>query len=62
MIERDEREWSEADGLGGVASRTTSGVRTRRHRAPHADDLDEAEMVPPASRAAERVTDPGLEP
>jgi hypothetical protein len=62
MIERDEREWSEADDLGGFAFGTTSGVRTRRYRAPHAANLHDAEMVPPASRAAERVTDPGLEP
>jgi hypothetical protein len=28
---RDEREWLEADGLGGFASGTVSGVRTRRY-------------------------------
>ena len=27
----DEREWLEADGLGGFASGTVSGVRTRRY-------------------------------
>ena len=29
----DEREWLEADGLGGFASGTVSGVRTRRYHA-----------------------------
>ena len=29
----DEREWLEADGLGGFASGTASGVRTRRYHA-----------------------------
>src|SRR5580765_369691 len=34
MIEIDDRtEWLEADGLGGFASGTTSGVRTRRYHA-----------------------------
>ena len=32
-FERDEREWLEADGLGGFASGTVSGVRTRRYHA-----------------------------
>jgi glycogen debranching enzyme len=30
----DRTEWLEADGLGGFASGTTSGVRTRRYHAP----------------------------
>src|SRR5213594_2009132 len=29
----DDREWLEADGLGGFASGTVSGVRTRRYHA-----------------------------
>ncbi|HKD99382.1 MAG TPA: glycogen debranching enzyme N-terminal domain-containing protein, partial [Planctomycetota bacterium] len=29
----DEREWLEADGLGGFASGTVSGIRTRRYHA-----------------------------
>ena len=29
----DRTEWLEADGLGGFASGTTSGVRTRRYHA-----------------------------
>src|SRR5882762_6751213 len=29
----DDREWFEADGLGGFASGTVSGVRTRRYHA-----------------------------
>ena len=34
MLPVDERtEWLEADGLGGFASGTTSGVRTRRYHA-----------------------------
>jgi predicted glycogen debranching enzyme len=32
-FEQDEREWLEADGLGGFASGTVSGVRTRRYHA-----------------------------
>jgi predicted glycogen debranching enzyme len=32
-FERDEREWLEPDGLGGFASGTVSGVRTRRYHA-----------------------------
>jgi glycogen debranching enzyme len=29
----DRTEWREADGLGGFASGTTSGIRTRRYHA-----------------------------
>jgi hypothetical protein len=29
----DSSEWLEADGLGGFASGTTTGIRTRRYRA-----------------------------
>src|SRR5579863_9584065 len=32
-MDLDEREWLEADGLGGFASGTVSGVRTRRYHA-----------------------------
>ena len=32
-FENDAREWLEADGLGGFASGTVSGVRTRRYHA-----------------------------
>jgi Glycogen debranching enzyme N terminal len=39
----DEAEWLEADGLGGFASGTASGVRTRRyHRAAGAGDYSVA--------------------
>lgn len=37
-----EREWLEADGLGGFASGTVSGVRTRRYHA----------LPPPTGRMA----------
>lgn len=40
-----EREWLEADGLGGFASGTTSGVRTRRYHA-----LLEVASTPPTGR------------
>ena len=43
--ERDEREWLEADGLGGFASGTVSGVRTRRYHA-----LLLAATTPPTGR------------
>lgn len=41
----DEREWLEADGLGGFASGTVSGVRTRRYHA-----LLLTAMTPPTGR------------
>src|SRR5262249_28721066 len=41
----DEREWLEADGLGGFASGTVSGVRTRRYHA-----LLLAATTPPTGR------------
>jgi len=41
----DHTEWLEADGLGGFASGTTSGVRTRRYHA-----LLLAAMTPPTGR------------
>src|ERR1043165_2619858 len=41
----DDREWLEADGLGGVASGTVSGVRTRRYHA-----LLLTAMTPPTGR------------
>src|SRR5215468_10931867 len=41
----DSAEWLEADGLGGFASGTTSGVRTRRYHA-----LLLAAAKPPADR------------
>jgi len=44
-FERDEREWLEADGLGGFASGTVSGVRTRRYHA-----LLLAATTPPTGR------------
>ena len=44
---RDDDEWLEADGLGGFASGTTSGVRTRRYHA-----LLLAAAKPPADRRA----------
>ncbi|HSU39809.1 MAG TPA: glycogen debranching enzyme N-terminal domain-containing protein, partial [Polyangiaceae bacterium] len=43
-VERDS-EWLETDGLGGFASGTTSGVRTRRYHA-----LLLAAAKPPADR------------
>ncbi len=46
MTNRDEnREWLEADGLGGFASGTVSGVRTRRYHA-----LLLAAVTPPTGR------------
>jgi predicted glycogen debranching enzyme len=44
-FERDDREWLEADGLGGFASGTVSGVRTRRYHA-----LLLSATAPPAGR------------
>jgi predicted glycogen debranching enzyme len=44
-FERDNREWLEADGLGGFASGTVSGVRTRRYHA-----LLLTATAPPAGR------------
>lgn len=41
----DDNEWLEADGLGGFASGTASGIRTRRYRA-----LLLAAAAPPADR------------
>jgi len=41
----DRTEWLEADGLGGFASATTSGVRTRRYHA-----LLLTAMTPPTGR------------
>lgn len=41
----DLREWLEADGLGGFASGTVSGVRTRRYHA-----LLLAATTPPTGR------------
>jgi len=43
----DRTEWLEADGLGGFASGTTSGVRTRRYHV-----LLLAAMTPPTGRVA----------
>ena len=43
----DDREWLEADGLGGFASGTVSGVRTRRYHA-----LLLAATTPPTGRVA----------
>jgi predicted glycogen debranching enzyme len=43
----DETEWLEADGLGGFASGTTSGIRTRRYHA-----LLLAATTPPTGRMA----------
>ncbi|HUK62763.1 MAG TPA: glycogen debranching enzyme N-terminal domain-containing protein, partial [Dongiaceae bacterium] len=45
MTELDAREWLEADGLGGFASGTVSGVRTRRYHA-----LLLAACTPPTGR------------
>jgi len=44
-VSLDEREWIEADGLGGFASGTVSGVRTRRYHA-----LLLAATTPPTGR------------
>src|SRR6267378_4763609 len=41
----DTHEWLEADGLGGFASSTTSGIRTRRYHA-----LLLTATTPPAGR------------
>src|SRR6516164_5992980 len=41
----DQTEWLEADGLGGFASGTTAGVRTRRYHA-----LLLTAMTPPTGR------------
>ena len=41
----DRTEWLEADGLGGFASGTTAGVRTRRYHA-----LLLTAMTPPTGR------------
>ena len=43
--EREKSEWLEADGLGGFASGTVSGIRTRRYHA-----LLLAATTPPAGR------------
>ena len=43
----DATEWIETDGLGGFASGTTSGIRTRRYHA-----LLLAAAAPPADRRA----------
>src|SRR5271170_2140200 len=43
--EREKSEWLEADGLGGFASGTISGIRTRRYHA-----LLLAATTPPAGR------------
>ncbi|HTO53618.1 MAG TPA: amylo-alpha-1,6-glucosidase [Myxococcota bacterium] len=53
MIELDSREWLETDGLGGFASGTICGVRTRRYHA-----LLLAAETPPTGR---RVLVNGLE-
>ena len=45
MLADDTREWLEADGLGGFASGTTSGLRTRRYHA-----LLLAATTPPTGR------------
>jgi predicted glycogen debranching enzyme len=45
MIPDDTREWLEPDGLGGFASGTSTGIRTRRYHA-----LLLAATAPPASR------------
>jgi len=45
--EREKSEWLEADGLGGFASGTVSGIRTRRYHA-----LLLAATSPPAGRMA----------
>jgi predicted glycogen debranching enzyme len=45
--EREKSEWLEADGLGGFASGTVSGIRTRRYHA-----LLLAATTPPAGRMA----------
>ncbi|MCI0343834.1 MAG: glycogen debranching enzyme N-terminal domain-containing protein, partial [Chloroflexi bacterium] len=43
----ERNEWLEADGLGGFASGTTGGVRTRRYHA-----LLMAAVTPPTGRVA----------
>src|SRR3954467_4330842 len=43
----DDREWLEADGLGGFASGTAAGIRTRRYHA-----LLLSSRMPPTSRVA----------
>src|SRR5471032_2682294 len=43
--EREEAEWLEADGLGGFASGTVSGIRTRRYHA-----LLLTALTPPSGR------------
>ena len=45
LFEIDQREWLEADGLGGFAMGTVSGVRTRRYHA-----LLLAATTPPTGR------------
>src|SRR5437879_3457158 len=45
MLIDDRTEWLEADGLGGFASGTTSGVRTRRYHA-----LLLSALTPPTGR------------
>src|SRR5471032_500645 len=45
--EKQKSEWLEADGLGGFASGTVSGLRTRRYHA-----LLLAAIEPPAGRLA----------